>query len=255
MFNKILIILTVISTVFTHANTAKAQIVEDGLVSYWSFDDAHTDGNIVIDLKGNNDGTINGAPKIVKGKFGDALEFSEAADYVDCGNDGSLTSIGSQVTVEAWIKPNDVGWGIIAGVSRSASNTYDLAFSPDRLIDWCLWNGDVETWPFHSKSQLNLGEWHHITGFYDSSKVRIYINGVIDNEQGFNGELKHNGENFLIGTRTSDNLYFKGIIDEVRVYNRALSEAEISRNMNSHGLAVVTPDKKLAFTWGRLKIN
>jgi len=255
MLNKTLpyiLVLAVIIAAFMYADVAKAQVVEDGLVSYWTFDKAHVAGKTVNDLLGNNNGTINGAPKAVDGKFGQALEFNEATDYVDCGKAAGLTSIGNQVTMEAWIKPNGVGWGIISGVSRSGNNTYDLAFSPDRLIDWCLWNGNKETWPFHSKSQLNLDEWHHITGFYNGSEVRIYINGVVDNTQGFDGELKHNGENFLIGTRTSDNLHFKGVIDEVRVYNRALSEAEITRNMNSTGLAVDFKGK-LSLSWGEIK--
>ena len=174
-------------------------------------------------------------------------------DYVDCGKGASLTAIGNQVTLEAWIKPAGVGWGIIAGVSRSGNNTYDLAFSPEQLIDWCLWNGNKETWPFHSQSQLNLDEWHHIIGFYNGSEVRIYINGVVDNKQEFSGELQHNGENFLIGTRTSDNLHFNGVIDEVRIYNRALSDGEIIKNMNSKGLTVDFK-KRLTLTWGAIKL-
>ncbi|MBC8234028.1 hypothetical protein H8E77_31155, partial [bacterium] len=69
MFQKILIILAVIAIVFTYANIAKAQVVKDGLVSYWSFDKADTAGKTAKDIWGNNDGTMEGSPKVADGKI------------------------------------------------------------------------------------------------------------------------------------------------------------------------------------------
>ena len=82
-------VLAVIATDFMSAGVAKAQVVTDGLVSYWTFDKTHIDGKTVTDLLGNNDGAINGEPKAVDGKFGQALEFSEATDYQYITNAGS----------------------------------------------------------------------------------------------------------------------------------------------------------------------
>ena len=98
-----------ISVVFMYADTTKAQIVKEGLVSYWTLDEADTDGKAIEDVWGNNDGTIMGDPEMVEGKIGDALKFDGIDDYVDCGNDGSLDFGRKELTVAAWFKTTGVG--------------------------------------------------------------------------------------------------------------------------------------------------
>ena len=102
--------------------------------------------------------------------------------------------------------------------------------------------------------QLDVGKWHHIAGVYDGSEAIIYINGEVDNEKKFEGVLKHNGENFWMGARKSDGLPYHGILDELRLYNRGLSQAEIEQNLEAEGLAV-EPTQKLALTWGAIKVS
>jgi len=186
------------------------------------------------------------------GKGGEALKFS--GGHVDCGADKSLTDIGDQITLEAWIKPEKPGWAIFAGISRSGNNSYVIAWSDQTRVDFNLWNGALETWPFHSVEQLDVGKWHHIAGVYDGSEAIIYINGEVDNEKKFEGVLKHNGENFWMGARKSDGLPYHGILDELRLYNRGLSQAEIEQNLEAEGLAV-EPAQKLALTWGAIKVS
>ena len=77
----------------------------------------------------------------------------------------------------------------------------------------------------------------------------------MDSVKAFNGDLKHNGQEFWIGGRASlANLFINATIDEVRVYKRALSDAEIKQNFGANGLAV-EPDGKLATAWGLLKLD
>ena len=257
MINRVLrfmFILVVLVTILTATNVAQARVITDGLVSYWSFDKAEVAGQTVKDVFGNNDGTIDGNIEAVDdGKVGEALKLS--GGHIDCGADKSLTDISDALTLEMWIKPEKAGWAIIAGMSRSGGNTYVIAWSDQTRIDFNIWNGALETWPFHSVGQPALNEWHHVAGVYDGSEAIIYINGEVDSKKEFEGALKHNGENFWIGARKSDGLPFHGLLDEVRVYNRALSQAEVEMNLNAEGLTAVEPTEKLALTWGTIKVS
>ena len=245
--------MAIIGVVLMATNTAHArQAITDGLVSYWSFNKDSVAGKTVQDIVSANDGTMDGNVEVVDGKVGEALKFS--GGHVDCGADKSLTDIGDQITLEAWIKPEKPGWAIFAGISRSGNNSYVIAWSDQTRVDFNLWNGALETWPFHSVAQPDVGKWHHIAGVYDGSEAIIYINGEVDNEKKFEGVLKHNGENFWMGARKSDGLPYHGILDELRLYNRGLSQVEIEQNLEAEGLAV-EPTRKLTLTWGAIKVS
>ena len=256
MINRIpkqIFISAIIATVLMAINVAHArQAITDGLVSYWSFNKDTVTGQTVKDIVGANDGTMDGNVEVVDGKVGEALKFS--GGHVDCGADKSLTDIGDQITLEVWIKPEKPGWAIFAGISRSGNNSYVIAWSDQTRVDFNLWNGALETWPFHSVGQPDVGKWHHIAGVYDGSVAIIYVNGEVDNEKEFEGVLKHNGENFWMGARKSDGLPYNGLLDELRLYNRGLSQEEIENNLDAEGLAV-DPTQKLALTWGGIKIS
>ena len=250
---RYMLVLAVITTVLMATNVAHArQAITDGLVSYWSFNKDSIADKTVEDIFGDNDGTMDGNVEVVNGKVGEALKFS--GGHVDCGANENLTDIGDQITLEMWIKPEKAGWAIIAGISRSGNNSYVIAWSDQTQVDFNLWNGALETWPFHSVGQPDVGKWHHVAGVYDGSVAIIYINGEVDNEKKFEGVLKHNGENFWMGARKSDGLPFNGLLDELRLYNRGLSQAEIEQNLDAVGLAI-EPTHKLALTWGIIKIS
>ncbi|MFC1714537.1 hypothetical protein ACFL6S_12795 [Candidatus Poribacteria bacterium] len=85
------------------ASPAEAQIATQGLVSYWTFDEAHTDGNTVKDIVASNDGSISGNPQAVAGKIGKALQF-DGDDHVDCGNDPSLLLGDTDLSLALWFK-------------------------------------------------------------------------------------------------------------------------------------------------------
>ena len=256
MINKIprlICVIAIMATILMVTNVAQTrQATIDGLVSYWSFNKASITDKTIKDIFGANDGTMNGNVEVVEGKVGEALKFS--GGHVDCGADKSLIDIGDQMTMEAWIKPEKNGWAIIAGISKSGSNTYVFGWSDQTRLDFNIWNGAVETWPFHSIAQLELNEWHHVAGVYDGAEARMYINGELDSKKEFNGVLKHNGENFWMGARKVGGLAFAGLLDELRLYNRGLSHAEIEKNRDAVGLAV-EPTQKLTLTWGTIKVS
>ncbi len=250
---RLMFVFAAMAAVLTTTNHVYAQAITDGLISYWSFNQNTVADKTIKDVFGTNNGTMNGNVEVVNGKIEDALKFS--GGHVDCGAAKDLIDIGNEITLEMWIKPEKAGWAIIAGISKSGSNTYVTAWSDQRRVDFNIWNGALETWPFHSAAQPELNNWHHVACVYDGFEAIIYINGEIDNKKAFEGNLKHNGENFWMGARKVGGLPYNGLLDELRIYNRGLSQDEVKDNLNATGLAVVEPTNKLALTWGMIKVS
>ena len=200
--SKLILLVVIMASMFVVGNIShSAQAISDGLVSYWSFNKNTVPDKTVKDIVAGNDGTINGNVEVVNGHIQEALKFS--GGHVDCGSDKSLIAIGNELTLEMWIKPEKPGWAIIAGVSRSGNNSYVVAWSDTSRLDFNIWNGALETWPFHSASQLALNEWHHVAGVYDSTEALIYVNGELDNQKKFEGEIKPQWREFLDGCKKS----------------------------------------------------
>ena len=88
------------------ADTATAEIVKDGLVGYWTFDQENIVGDTVRDVVGNNHGTMGGGPEIVAGKYGEALEF-DGDDYVDIGD--IEMDDWPEISVSVWFNTDSVG--------------------------------------------------------------------------------------------------------------------------------------------------
>ena len=197
-----------------------------GLVLWLKFNEGS--GNIAYDSSFyNNHGTIYGATW-TDGKFGKALSFDGVDDYVDCGNDTSLRP--SRITYEAWFKANSVSgrYTILRG-----SHNGDVAL--------CIEDGAVKgqidadpsnpTWNFVSYSPIYENIWYHAVLTWDGTYARLYVNGELkDTDSTHPGDIRWSDtDGTIIGmSRPSSLQYpFNGTIDEVRIYNRALSENEI----------------------------
>ena len=148
MFNKVLTIafaLTVIIITLMSANIAKAQVVQDGLVGYWSFDEADISGDTAKDVWGENDGTIMGNPKMVEGRFDKALEFDGVDDKVSIGNISALS--GENVTIIAWVYWQG-GTGnydpIVTQSDAAWAGYYFYIYSAEAVKSLAFWLDDVE---------------------------------------------------------------------------------------------------------------
>lgn len=102
----------------------------------------------------------------------------------------------------------------------------------------------------------DLSVWYHVVGTYDGKEMKIYVDGKLENStDAQSGDINYPDRIFFtIGAYKDDNEDFshKGIIDEVRIYDRALSEKEIENNLKAEGLAVESIGK-LSITWGHIK--
>jgi len=203
---------------------------------YWPFSEGS--GTTTADASGHgNTGQLVGGVSWTTGKFGKALAFDGSTGYVDAGH-GSSTNIVGSVTMAAWVKMNSAGQdqkvggnqdGNIGGYKmsiyglraefevRDASNTANLNRS--------VAGGTI----------LTMGVWYHVTGVYNAqgNSIKTYINGVLDRDlEGVESNaLASTTGDFIMGrepwTNVTATRFFNGSLDEVRVYNRALSDQEI----------------------------
>ena len=213
--------------------TALAQplMIENGLVSYWQFD------NGAADSIGNNDGTIYGAASVT-GKIGNALKFDGVNDYVEFGDiDAIDLYAGQDVTWAGWFKINpnnkygvimdkreysDDGWNGLA-VWRNPSNNHIGVKLYANNNSFAI-----------SGSSITTQGWHYVAVVCDRSDTMVmYIDGVVDgsvNISSFASLDLSTDADFTIGKRSdSRSIYtpFNGMIDDVAVYNRALSAQEV----------------------------
>ena len=227
---------------------AGGQVVTDGLLDYWDFENIKDD--VVKDVMGNRDGTIipAGEAQIVEGKFGEALQF-DMSYYIEF-DDAGLPMEKEERTMSAWVKPEGAGVRAVVewGAAVQGQRCSILVLAAEK-IKFCGNNADVT-----SNSSIGLGEWSLITETYDGTTIRIYLNGELDKEQAM--VINTQPGIGRIGTHVWPQLTerFVGAIDEVSIYNRELSEDEVAQNFEaSRGPTAVSPAEKLALTWGEVK--
>ena len=194
-----------------------------GLVGYWSFENTHTDGQTIQDASGKkNDGSlVGGVTTNSSGNVGSSFEF----DGID--GEVSLPKLGlggeQSVTVSAWVyvsgsqtKNNVFGFG-----GKSGNDTFSIRTDGDGTWNFYFWANDLI-----ASTPQYYGSWTHIVGLYDSSipERRVYQNNV-EIKSDDPGSVSFVDDRYSVGGFNTE--YFEGKIDEVRVYDRALSDTEI----------------------------
>jgi len=196
------------------------------LVGYWKFDEGS--GTTAYDSSGNGlDGTLNGDPQWVEGQIGGALDF-DGDDSVEIPH-SPILSITDEITIAAWTYMRGNASGELAIVSKGgwAANDlpYELTETPGGVIFWQFYD-DVGR-DTCSPDSPPVEEWHHIAATYDGQIFKCYIDGELAEEWAYAGTMPENTASVTIGQRSRGGTYFNGIIDEVAIYDRALSEEEI----------------------------
>lgn len=230
-----------------------ANISHAGLVAAWSFDEGK--GDKVKDITGNgNDGKFVGNPKWVDGKYGTALEFDGVSSYVEVP-DSDFLDITENLTWTAWFKPSVTIDSSNAGAVRlmSKNNAYFLLFNYQQVgnLGFLIKTGGANFVVHSTTNTWNAGEWYHVAGTYDIKELKIYINGKLENKVEHAGTIDVTDLTLWIGADDLPN-YFPGAIDDVRIYNSVLTEAEVLKIM-IQAVTAVESHGKLASTWGSIK--
>jgi hypothetical protein len=211
---------------------------DPSLVGYWTLDE--TEGLTAADSTGyGNHGTLVGmtGTEWTTGHSGGALEFNGAVgnpQYVDFGNDTSLQLNGS-VTVSVWVKMKAGTDTLYMGIGGKLKTAPYQGFSLVRHSSglFRLWaddgNGLIAGFEADSDRAYTDTEWHHVAGVVDAGISSLYVDGVKQAKQGAVA-LTDSGEVVHIGRQYSglDDRYWNGLIDDFRIYYRALTDQEIS---------------------------
>jgi hypothetical protein len=238
---SIVTLLAVSSYVFAGTN---------GLVLYLPFD-----GN-ANDASGNgNNGVVKGTAKWVAGQFKNAMEF-DGATYIEVADkpNSGFDNVPS-LTIEVWVKMaahHDNGIVVkltVAGQSWPCS--YNLETWSDKLAYFDI-NSDIGK---YATSDYPLDKWFHLVGVFDgkAGADMIYIDGVLKSTNPRPEKIVPDSDlPVYIGCVVPGQNFFKGMLDDLAIYSRALSQQEIAQDMNSSMMSVDHLDKA-TISWGEIK--
>ncbi len=195
----------------------------NSLVGWWTFDSIS--GSTVIDSSGRgNSGTKQGDARVdVNGRMGDAMAFDGAGDYISRDSPAGL-NITNNVSVSVWIKKITNGpYDLLAGYTDvGTANGYRLWSSPNKvLFSINGYNTNPATYNYVAD---NI--WHHVVGINNGTHNMIYLDGVLGNITNTTSQINYSNVYLGMGYGTGWS-YFNGSIDDVMIFNRALTQAEI----------------------------
>ncbi|MCG9132415.1 LamG domain-containing protein [Candidatus Poribacteria bacterium] len=241
--------------------TTHAVIEDEGLILYFSFDEAQ--GNTVTDgTGGGNDGVIDGAEIV-----GDEVVHGKGAILFDDGNDS--VTVDSFAALENYTDNSYLFWLNFADLNSGAWNQIIAKKAPGSDRSPGIWTcnrvslhihyrfnpgnaGSLCVGPEGEGDEFGAGDWHHIGGIKEGNNFKFYIDGEVVDEQTVPENHAQGEEKLYIGkTGYASALFY---IDELFVYDRALSGEEVIDVMEGL-LTPVEPKDKLTTTWGHLKTH
>ncbi len=275
--------LIALGLVFAHPGYTKIELADEDIVGIWLFDEA--DGDAIVDASGNHaDGKINNfsadGVKREPGKFGGALKFPAVdgkLNNVTIPNPQNYNAF-DEFTISLWVKATTTGGNqrmfsnesfpggdgsrnIVWELNGGAGDTGRIVFGADGCCKWA----DAQA----PRDTLTDDVWHHVVGLWKQPSLLVYTDGRKGQDKCFDGDspngddpcnalpdLKAAGDPFIIATRPNDTGNFNGLIDDVALLDRALSEDEIRTIMDDGleaGALAVSPQGKATTTWGAIK--
>ena len=209
-------------TITKKINKKKGFEMPEGLLAYWTFDEGG--GTTISDSSGNNyQGTISGSNyNFIDGQSGKALQFSgDSSTYVSFSTTTNLNP--TEITIIVWINP------------ISQSGLPRIVYKESSGKGWAL-SYSSSSWRFRTNTQNSasfsynptIGSWGQLAGTASSDQVRIYYDSELKNQNSLNSIISSSTNAIEIGRS------FKGAIDEVMIFNRALSDEEIGYIYNSY---------------------
>ena len=209
----------------------------DYLVAWWKLDEQ--EGNVAVDSSGNaNHGTLMNDATWKSGIIGGGLflEWRGPIDefqYVLCGNSPTF-NITDAITISGWMKVDRFIERIEPLISKGDNSWALRKSSGDKMrIQLALldevWSEEFRSVIVRGRTGVEDGRWHHIVGVYDGEKANLYVDGILDRAIPASGSIRTNDFEVMIGQSSENSLHrqWNGLIDDVRVYKRALSSEDV----------------------------
>ncbi|MFI7639188.1 LamG-like jellyroll fold domain-containing protein [Nonomuraea sp. NPDC049400] len=228
------------ATATTYTATFTQTPPDTGLVAAYGMNEGT--GTTVGDASGkSNTGTLSGPTWSNSGKYGKALSFNGTSAYVNVP-DSSTLRLTTGMTLEAWLNPATGTGYRTALIKQHASG-----------VAYALWANADNNRPYTEivtgtdqgllgTASLPVNTWTHLTATYDGTTLRLYTNGTQVASKAVTGGIRGDAQPLRIGGSSLWGEYFNGLIDDVRVYNRALTAAEIQNDMNTPVGSAGSPD-------------
>ena len=246
-FGKSSLGIILLGTILTIEILVGGGSLEASPVAYWKFDEAG--GEMAEDSSGNkNNAAVYGASR-TEGKIGTAVEFDGIDDYFDCGNNTAF-NFKNNMSVEFWLRLAGLTgtYQMIAsrGCAGGNENNWNISLTPSG-------NGiQFQTWPQGGESSVCsaggiLPEvWSHIVVTYESGTGKIYIDGK---QKGINADMAQSlplqgDRSIMLGSQIGKAYFYKGAIDDVAIYNRVLTDREITEGCEKGAKAGLSGDIK-----------
>ena len=213
----LVILIQVLLIVFLSDNI-QAVMPSNGLVSHWNFE-----GN-ANDVIGSNEGTLIGGANILNG----VVVLDGVDDRVRVADDNSISGL-DKFTVSLWVKSDSKGSTLLAKRAFGKSNFFEYSLETSLGGDLAfitVTSSDKDVWCQSSKNVLD-NNWHHVLGTYDGSKMKVYVDGVFEKECSQDGDLGNTDSSLYFGANYDDGSNLFGGLDDVAIWNRALSNSEV----------------------------
>ena len=247
---RVVILTLILSAILVGIPAGVQAQSDEGLVAEWHFDEGS--GSVLKDSSGNgNDGVIYGATW-VEGKYGKALSFDGVDDYVSLGvnNMGGVFGKGSSVfTISGWIYPSTLGSSssnhgtrnvILARASNRSNDNFELGISNSGNLDLYIDDNNDDITKTFGSSEITTKSWYFFIVAFNSGSVDIYLdeNHYIGSFAGASLDSA-SGSPLTIGATMNSKIFFNGVIDEICIYNRALTAEEIKSLYQKSSLSII----------------
>lgn len=219
--------------------TQSAPPISQWLMAAWNFNEAA--GTSSADITGhNNTATINGPSPWTAGKNGGGVTLNGSSNYLSVPNSSSTNIAGTELTVSLWLNPQQLASGdaVVLGKFWNTSAWTD----PYYQYGFELWGGNQPVFQIGTSTGLKTAlmgstipynQWTHVAVVYNGTQATFYVNGVAVSSPGLTGSIVARGNAMNMGADQSIHQFFKGGLDDVRLYNKALTQADVQADMNN----------------------
>jgi hypothetical protein len=214
----------------TYVATFQGASGPGGLVAAYGFNEGS--GTTAADSSGSgNAGTIGTATWSTAGKNGNALSFNGTSARVTVPDSASLR-LAAGMTLEAWVNPSTVDSAWRDVIYKGNDDYYLMATSsPGRPVGGGIFGGSYGE--AYGTANLTANTWTHLAATYDGTTLRLFVNGTQVSTATRSGNIATSTGVLNIGGDAAFAQYFTGRIDDVRIYNRALTQAQVQTDMNT----------------------